>query len=177
MSEPCAKLWPVMCLAEADALLNRPGSPLEWEAIDIRGEKTRDSKNAPPTLRDIFLRGRASFAERTFLVYQDERTTFEGFARAALTIAHRLTQEGVRKGDRVAVAMRNLPEWPAAFYGAILAGAVATPLNAWWTGPELEYALADSRATVAILDGERLQRLSEHLHNCPALKRVLVSRL
>src|SRR5206468_11096054 len=93
--------------------LNRPGSPLEWEEIDIRGVKTRVWKNAPPTLRDIFLRGRASFAERTFLVYQDERTTFEGFARAALTIAHRLTQEGVRKGDRVVIAMRNLPEWPA----------------------------------------------------------------
>ncbi|HZY14461.1 MAG TPA: class I adenylate-forming enzyme family protein [Beijerinckiaceae bacterium] len=176
MSEPSAKLWPVMCLAEADALLNRPGSPLEWEEIDIRGVKTRVWKNAPPTLRDIFLRGRASFAERTFLVYQDERTTFEGFARAALTIAHRLTQEGVRKGDRVVIAMRNLPEWPAAFYGAILAGAIATPLNAWWTGPELEYALQDSGAKVAFLDSERLERLSEHLHNLPELSRVFVCR-
>src|SRR4051794_8197154 len=177
MSEPSAKLWPVMCLAEADALLNRPGSPLEWEEIDIRGVKTRVWKNAPPTLRDIFLRGRASFAERTFLVYQDERTTFEGFARAALTIAHRLTQEGVRKGDRVVIAMRNLPEWPAAFYGAILAGAIATPLNAWWTGPELEYGLKDSGTKVAIVDAERLQRIFEHLPNCPDLARVFASRL
>ena len=154
MPGPSAKSWPVMSLAEADARLNAPGSPFEWEEIDIRGVRTRVWKNAPPTLRDIFLRGRASFAARTFLVYQDDRTTFEGFARAALTIAHRLAQEGVQKGDRVAIAMRNLPEWPAAFYGAILAGAIATPLNAWWTGPELEYALQDSGAKVAFLDSE-----------------------
>ena len=142
MSDAAAKAWPVMSLAEADARLNVPGSPFEWEEIDIRGVKTRVWKNAPRTLRDILLNGRAAFAARTFLVYQDDRTTFEGFARAALTIAHRLLQEGVTKGDRVAIAMRNLPEWPAAFYGAILVGAIATPLNAWWTGPELEYCAA-----------------------------------
>jgi long-chain acyl-CoA synthetase len=176
MSDASAKPWPVMSLAEADALLNKPGSPFEWEEIDIRGVKTRVWKNAPPTLRDIFLRGRASFAARPFVVYQDERTTFEGFARAALTIAQRLTQEGVQKGDRVAIAMRNLPEWPAAFYGAILVGAIATPLNAWWTGPELEYALKDSGAKIAFLDSERHERLSEHLHNLPDLARVFVCR-
>jgi long-chain acyl-CoA synthetase len=176
MSDAAAKAWPVMSLAEADARLNVPGSPFEWEEIDIRGVKTRVWKNAPRTLRDILLNGRAAFAARTFLVYQDDRTTFEGFARAALTIAHRLLQEGVTKGDRVAIAMRNLPEWPAAFYGAILVGAIATPLNAWWTGPELEYALQDSGAKIAFLDSERYERLTEHLHNLPDLQRVIVCR-
>ncbi len=176
MSESAAKKWPVMSLAEADALLNRPGSPFEWEEIDIRGVKTRVWKNAPATLRDVFLNGRAAFAARTFLVYQNERTSVEGFARAALAIAHALLQAGVKKGDRVAIAMRNLPEWPAPFYGALLTGAIATPLNAWWTGPELEYALVDSGAKVALVDSERLERISEHLHNLPDLKRVFVCR-
>src|SRR5437764_1930831 len=176
MSDTHAETWPVMSLAEADARLNVPGSAFEWQEIDIRGVNTRVWKNAPATLRDIFLNGRAAFASRTFLVYQDDRTTFEGFARAALTIAHRLAQEGVQKGDRVAIAMRNLPEWPAAFYGAILAGAIATPLNAWWTGPELEYALQDSGAKAAFLDSERFERLSRHLHNLPDLARVFVCR-
>jgi long-chain acyl-CoA synthetase len=176
MSDASPKPWPAVSLAQANALLTAPGAPFEMEEREIRGVRTRVWKHALPTLRELFLQARG-FGDRTFLVYENDRATFEGFARAAIAIAHALQAEGVRKGDRVAVAMRNLPEWPAAFYGAILAGAVATPLNAWWTGPELEYALADSRATVAILDGERLQRLSEHLHNCPALKRVLVSRL
>src|SRR4051794_25747816 len=151
MSHASAKAWPVMSLAEADALLNKAGSPFEWEEIEIRGVKTRVWKNAPPTLRQVFLTSRAAFGSRTFLVYQDERATFEAFARAALTIAHRLADDGVRKGDRVALAMRNLPEWPAAFFGSMLIGVIVTPLNAWWTGPELEYALQDSGAKVAFL--------------------------
>jgi long-chain acyl-CoA synthetase len=176
MSDAPRKPWPAVTLAQATALLTAPGAPFEIEEREIRGVRTRVWKNALPTLRELFLQARA-FGDRTFLVYEDDRATFEGFARAALAMAHALQAEGVRKGDRVAIAMRNLPEWPAAFYGAVLAGAIATPLNAWWTGPELEYALADSGARVAIVDAERLQRLAEHLHNCPALVRVFASRL
>ena len=82
----------------------------------------------------------------------------------------------MKKGDRVAIAMRNLPEWPAAFFGCLLAGGIAVLLNAWWTGPELQYGLNDSGAKIAIVDRERLERLFEHLHNCPALERIFVSR-
>ena len=82
----------------------------------------------------------------------------------------------MKKGDRVALIMRNLPEWPVAFYGAAILGAIVTPLNAWWTGPELEYGLVDSGAKVAIVDAERLERIAEHFVNCPALERVYVSR-
>ena len=87
-----------------------------------------------------------------------------------------MQQAGVKKGDRVAIAMRNLPEWPAAFFGCLLVGGIATLLNAWWTGPELQFGLNDSGAKVAIVDRERLERLFEHLPNCPALERVFVSR-
>jgi long-chain acyl-CoA synthetase len=83
----------------------------------------------------------------------------------------------VRKGDRVAVIMRNLPEWPVAFFAAVLTGAIVTPLNAWWTGPELQYGLADSGTKVAIVDDERLERIAPHLDACPDLARVFVTRL
>jgi long-chain acyl-CoA synthetase len=170
-----AKAFPAVSLAEANAALTRPGSPFEIEERTIRGVRTRVWKNAPPTLRDAFLLGRAH-GERTFVVYRDERASYEAFARAALAVAAALQEAGVGKGDRVAIAMRNLPEWPVAFFGCLLAGGVATLLNAWWTGPELEYGLLDSGAKVAIVDRERLERLAEHLHNCPELKRVFVSR-
>ena len=141
----------------------------EIEERIIRGVRTRVWKNAPPSLRDAFLLGRA-YGERTFVVYRDERASYEAFARAALAVAAALREAGVGKGDRVAIAMRNLPEWPVAFFGCLLAGGVATLLNAWWTGPELEYGLLDSGAKVAIVDRERLGRLVEHLRNCPELK-------
>ncbi len=72
--------------------------------------------------------------------------------------------------------MRNLPEWTVAFYAAELVGAIVTPLNAWWTGPELEYGLVDSGTKIAFVDAERLERISEHLVNCPDLKKIYVSR-
>lgn len=173
---PDAKPWPVMSLAEAHALMTAPGTQFEIEEITIRGVPTRVWKNAPATLRDLFLAGRAH-GGKTFLVYEDDRATFESFSRAALAIAHALLRDGVKKGDRVAVAMRNLPEWPAAFFGAALTGAIVTPLNAWGQGAELEYALNDSGASVVFLDGERLDRLADgHLANCSALQRVYVTR-
>ena len=177
MSQPAQKLspWPAVSLAEAHRMLTAPGSRFEMDEVDIRGVKTRVWKNAPPTEREVFLLGRA-YGNREFLIYEDDRVTYEGFARASLAIAAELQAIGVKKGDRVAIIMRNLPEWPAAFYGAILVGAVVTPLNAWWTGPELEYGLVDSGTKVAFVDPERLERVAEHLINCPDLQRIYVSR-
>ena len=169
------KPWPAMPLARAHALLTAPGSPFAMEDAVIRGQKLRVLKNVPPTLRELFLLGR-SYGARDFLVYEDERANYENFARASLAIAAELQNLGVVKGDRVAIVMRNLPEGAAAFFGAALVGAIVTPLNAWWTGGELEYGMIDSGAKVAFVDAERMERLAAHIANCPALERIYVSR-
>ncbi|WP_454726381.1 MULTISPECIES: class I adenylate-forming enzyme family protein [Cupriavidus] len=167
--------WPAISLAEAHARLTAPGAPFETETRVIRGIPTTVFRHAPPTLRELFLQAHAH-GDKTFVVYEDERVSYDAFGRAALTVAHALVRDGVRKGDRVALAMRNLPEWPVIFYGALLAGAIVTPLNAWWTGAELEYGLADSGSRVAFVDDERLGRLLEHLPGCPALEKIYASR-
>ncbi len=167
--------WPAMSIAQAHAMLTAPGSPAEMEEVLIRGVKTRVWKNLPPSLRSVVELGRAH-GEKVFLVYEDERVTFEAFHRAVAALAIQLKADGVAKGDRVAVIMRNLPEWVVAFYAAASIGAIVTPLNAWWTGEELEYGLTDSGTKVLISDAERYERLTEHLPNCPALTRVYVSR-
>lgn len=172
---PASIPWPAMSVQQAYALITQPGTPGEMEEVEIRGVKTRTWKNAPPTLRDTLVMGRAH-GEKTFMVHEDERVSFEAFYRAVTVFAAELTAKGVQKGDRVAIVMRNLPEWPVAFYGALSVGAIVTPLNAWWTGAELEYGLLDSGAKVLVVDVERYERLTEHLHNCPELKTVYVSR-
>src|SRR5580698_9589575 len=167
--------WPAMSIAEANRIITGPGMPCEMEELVIRGVPTRVWKNLPPSLRGIAEASRAH-GDKIFLVHEDERVSFEGFFRAVAALAHELQTAGVAKGDRVAIIMRNIPEWPVAFYAAASLGAIVTPLNAWWTGPELEYGLVDSGSKVVLVDAERLERISEHLPNCPDLKHIYVAR-
>ncbi len=168
--------WPALPFRDAEARLTAPGAPFAIATVPIRGVPTRIWVKAPPTLRDLF-RIASGHGDRTFVVYRDERVTFTGFSRAATNLARALAEAGVRKGDRVALALRNLPEWPVCYYGALLAGAIATPLNAWWTGPELAYGLRHSGARVLIADGERFARIAPHRPECPALERVYTTRM
>ena len=167
--------FPAMSIEQAHALLAQPGSMFELGEATIRGVTYKVWKNAPPTLHAIFELATA-FGPRDFLVLEDERATVTSFQAATKTLARQLIADGVKPGDRVAVIMRNVPEWPVAFWAAVLVGAVVTPLNAWWTGAELEYGLKDSGSSLAIVDVERYERIREHLPNCPDLRKVYVSR-
>jgi long-chain acyl-CoA synthetase len=171
-----APSWPVMSLEQAEQLLTAPGTAFEVEETTIRGARMKVWKAAPPTLRDILLMGRNTYGSRTFLVFEDERCDFEAFSRAAIHLAHHLIERGVKKGDRLAILMSNLPEWPVAFFAGVLVGAIVTPLNGWWTGEELEYAFRDSGSKLAIMDKNRFERFSPHLANCPDLEQVIVTR-
>jgi long-chain acyl-CoA synthetase len=71
--------------------------------------------------------------------------------------------------------MRNFPEWAFSFWAATCLGAVVVPLNAWWTGPELAYGLADSGTKVLLTDGERWQRLEPHLDDTK-VETIVVAR-
>ncbi|MCF2532613.1 class I adenylate-forming enzyme family protein [Yinghuangia soli] len=127
----------------------RPGEP-SW----------REFPAAPPTLRAVF-EGTAAYPDRDALVHQDGRITYAEQLRLVGHLARHLAEDlGVRHGDRVAVAMRNHPEWPLAFWATQVLGAVCVPLNAWGTADELVYALADSGSTVLVADGERADVLA-----------------
>jgi long-chain acyl-CoA synthetase len=164
-----------MTKEEAHAALTAPGAKFEMGEADIRGVTTRIWKNAPPTYREVFLASQ-TFPDREFVVYENDRATYPDFGKATLALAAEFQAQGVRKGDRIGLIMRNLPEFPVVFYAALLTGAIITPLNAWWTGPELQYGLVDSGCKIAVMDSERLERLSEHLDGCPDLERVYVCR-
>lgn len=175
-SDPASAVWPALGLAEATMRLTQPGTLFEIDTAEIDGRTLKVWKNAPPTLVHTFLAGRANGA-KTFIVYEDERVSFEAFARAALAFAAELKASGVVAGDRVAIAMRNLPEWPVAFFGAALLGAIVTPLNAWWSAEELAFGLKDSGSKVVVVDAERLALLQPALDDLPDLQRVFASRM
>ena len=167
--------WPAMTRDKVRAMLTAPGQPFEMETVQIEGRPTRVWKNAPPSLRAIALMGR-DHGDATCVVYEGERVTYDAWFRAVATLAHRLRESGIEKGDRVALAMRNLPEWPVAFFAITSIGAICVPLNAWWTSDELAFALADSGSRAAICDAERWDRIGEVRGGIPALEHCIVSR-
>ena len=146
-----------LSMAEAIAAVSGPGQPFETVEETRDGVTNRVFKNAPPTLRVYFdqLRG----DDRTFIVYEDEELSFNDVKDEIDALANVLVHHyGVGVGDRVGIAMRNLPEWTIAFGAIVSVGAVSVSLNAWWTQEELEYAINDAGLSVLIADVERVAR-------------------
>ncbi len=149
-----------MSWEEAVAAITGPGGPFELVEQEVRGQKLRVFRRTPPSLRELFAVARAR-GDETFLVYEDERLSFaEVMTRVDALGAALVGRYGVRPGDRVAIAMRNYPEWVISFAAITSVGAVSVSLNAWWTTEELDYALRDSGSRVAIADAERLERIA-----------------
>lgn len=149
-----------MSFREACDAVCAPGTMFEIRQVDVGGVPTKVFAGTPPNIRTLF----ALAAARTddFIVYESERWTMPQVLDLAGRIGHALVHElGVAKGDRVAIAMRNYPEWIAAFVAITSIGAVAVPLNAWWVTDEIAYALHDSGAGVVLADEERLARIRQ----------------
>lgn len=150
-----------MSMSEAIAAIAAPGSPFEVQERDVDGVTNRVFVNAPATLRDVFNNARTN--EATFLVYEDEEWSFADVMLEADAVAYALVHTfGIKKGDRVGIAMRNLPEWIISFAAILSIGAVSVSLNAWWTDDELAFAIDDSQLSVLICDAERMNRAAEH---------------
>jgi steroid-24-oyl-CoA synthetase len=160
---------------EALRELTAPGADFELVEEWVGGIPMRVFRNAPPTLREV-LEATRQFAERDAVVYEHERFTYAELLTAAAGLAARFRERyGLERGDRIAVAMRNYPEWPLVFWGAIAAGLVVVPLNAWWTARELRYAVEDSGSRLLVADGERLEVLDQSLSGVP-LESVIAVR-
>lgn len=153
------------------AQLTAPGADFEVVTTNVRGNDIRTYATAPASLRDVWL-STAAFADRDYLVYNDERLTYGETHQRVASLANWLIEQGVQPGDRVAIAMRNYPEWMQAYWATMSVGAAVVGMNAWWIGPEMLYALEDSTPKVMILDKERLEQLGEHRAQVSDIKLV-----
>jgi long-chain acyl-CoA synthetase len=144
-----------MTFLEANTAVTGPGQIFELIDGEVRGVKMKVFKNAPAHLGQVFA-GSRGHGDKTFLVYEDEIITFAQAADRIDALASLLVNTyGVKKGDRVAVAMRNFPEWVMSFAAIISVGAINVSMNSWWTEDEMDFALEDSGATVLICDQPR----------------------
>ncbi len=126
----------------------------------------------PNNLGDMFKKAADAHGQADFLVYQDERYSFETLYQLALSFREVLrVQYNIKRGDKVVIAMRNYPEWLVSFMGITMLGAVAVPINAWWSQQELLHVIQHSQAFLVITDDKRYNILQASLQqiNLPCL--------
>ena len=143
----------------ACASLTAPGAPFGWSVREVNGVPVRVYDNAMPDMRAVWAMS-APHGDKDYLVYGDERYSYaEAHARVRALAHHLRTAHSAGPGTRVAVSMRNYPEWVLAHWAIITTGAAVVGMNAWWTRAEMEFGLNDSQPVALIVDGERLERL------------------
>ncbi len=145
--------------AEAWDELTAPGAQFATTTIEVRGVPIKVFESALPSMRSVWDMARR-YGARDYVVYEDERYTFAEADAIIRALAARLVDvHGVQPGDRVALAMRNYPEWVFGYWAVISIGAAVVGMNAWWTTEEMQYGLSDSKPKVLIADGERVERV------------------
>ena len=102
-----------------------------------------------------------------YLVYQDERRTYADAHREVAAIANWMRQQGIEPGDRVAIAMRNYPEWMLIYWACMTQGVGCVGMNAWWVEEEMAYGLTDAAPKALFCDEERLRAVPEHQRRLP----------
>ncbi len=139
--------------------LTAPGAQFATKMIEVRGVPIKVFESALPSMRSVWEMARG-YGDRDYVVYEDERYTFAEADAIIRALAARLVDvHGVQAGDRVALAMRNYPEWVFGYWAVISIGAAVVGMNAWWTTEEMQYGLSDSQPKVLIADGERVERV------------------
>lgn len=141
--------------------LTTQGAPFELVSIEIKGHKYLSYKNSPDTVRELIDKGR-EFSEQPFLTYMGATTSYCEFFKRVDSLAWQLQKEyQLKSGDRIAIAMRNRPEWVESYAAIMQIGAVVVPLNSWGSRDELAHGLLDSQAKVLICDVERQEKISK----------------
>ena len=139
------------------------------EVTNSAGITYREFKNTPKTLGGFFEFG-LLFPEWEFIVFNDERYSYQDIHKKAAQTANALKQVGVQKGDRVAICMANNPEYIISFMAVTSMGAVCVLLNSWWVPDEVIYGLENSQSKVLLADEKRLRGLDK----LTELKKIVV---
>ncbi|KAF7352822.1 2-succinylbenzoate--CoA ligase [Mycena venus] len=158
---------PKRTLAEVDAILCAPGQPLELETILVDGRVQRVYKNQWPSVRQFWLWSSAEYANKTYLVFENQRYTYkEVFDRSLKSAAIFRDVYGIRKGEaqlEVGICSRNYPEYTVSFFACHLLGAVPVLINAWLPIAPLIHCLTITQCKLIILDSERADRLEPEI--------------
>ncbi|KIL66207.1 hypothetical protein M378DRAFT_10208 [Amanita muscaria Koide BX008] len=159
---------PKRSLTETDAILCAPGAIHEVETRLVSGRLLRVYKNLWPTLRDFWLAAVQQYSQKTYIVFEEQRFTYQDVHDQATKLAcifkHKYNiHKAFPPGDRVAVCSKNCPEYLIAFWACHLIGAISVLVNAWLPLEPLQHCIAHTGCKLLLLDDERADRLQPFL--------------
>ncbi len=129
----------------------------QTEDVEIRGTFYKAFNKVPADLKELLDYGKTVREWEEFIVYEKEKISYFDFCDQVSRVSSYLQKEvGIKKGDKVAIAMRNYPEYLAILMAVASIGGIVVFVNAWWTTEEMEYGFDDSTARVCFADKERL---------------------
>jgi len=158
-------------IAAKKAEITGPGGFFELEEVAVGDRSYQTYKHAPKTAIQVLQNSRAH-GDQDFIIFEGRRYTYTDFFAEVDALASSLQNSyGVASGDRLAIAMRNNPEWVIAFAAATLVGAIVVPINSWGKTEELQYAITDCRASLLICDQSRFALVADIFDqfNIPAI--------
>ena len=159
-------------LKQVRAQMTGPDSMFEIGEVEVRGETLKTFAQAPASLREIWALSAMGHGDKTYQVYEDESWTYaEAYAESA-SVANWMHAQGIKQGDRVALAFRNYPEWLICYWALTSIGVTVVGMNAWWVTDEMQYGLEDSAPKAFIGDIERLERVLPVRDQFPDMKFV-----
>ncbi len=91
------------------------------------------------------------FPNQTYTIFNDGKRTYAQVKDTADRLANFIASKGIKKGDRVAIFLPNLPHYPAIYFGILKAGAVCVTCNPVYTAGELNYQLKDAGAKMVFV--------------------------
>jgi long-chain acyl-CoA synthetase len=143
--------------------LSQTGAPFEMEERLTNSGMMRHFKTTPASMGELLGAGRAH-GDQECVVYENERLSFHEYFQHVDAFAYFLVNIAkIGKGQRIAIAMRNYPEWMVAYTAIISIGAIVVPLNSWGSSEELCYSLDDAGANMVVCDQQRLDIISPQL--------------
>ena len=150
-----------------NAGLTAPGAP--FEMLDAEFPARRRFAGTLPNVCALAARARAKFGPQPFAELEGQVLTFEEVFAGADRLAAWLAREhGIGKGDRIGIAMRNLPEWFIAYFAVARLGATATLLNSRGAPEELCLTARQVRCRLVFADEQRARAMRGQLE-CPVI--------
>jgi crotonobetaine/carnitine-CoA ligase len=111
--------------------------------------------------------------DRTFLYFKDEKVTYEQLDLLSNQFAHGFKDMGLQKDDKIAIMMKNHPNYLYVWFGSSKLGIVEVPINTAYKGDLLKHIINNSDSRLLVIDSSFLDRLLIIKDDLPKLERII----